>query len=201
MEKQQLQEEIELMIGSGTAEGIVRPAWDDNSAVLPVHGVNASDEPLIIRKGQQIGVACRLSADTVANVREGTGPYQATEGGTKVSGMSLETEHAAGDWRKGKSWKQVIAATRKGQLQIQFEKWRDKNEEFIKIGEEEGKPGAVEEEIKELYLRLIFAYREVIAENPKKPGIIPGVKHTIILNTPKENVTPWKENVRRSSPA
>ena len=201
MEKQQLQEEIELMIGSGTAEGIVRPAWDDNSAVLPVHGVNASDEPLIIRKGQQIGVACRLSADTVANVREGTGPYQATEGGTKVSGMSLETEHAAGDWRKGKSWKQVIAATRKGQLQIQFEKWRNKNEEFIKIGEEEGKPGAVEEEIKELYLRLIFAYREVIAENPKKPGIIPGVKHTIILNTPKENVTPWKENVRRSSPA
>ena len=56
----------------------------------------------------------------------------------------------------------------------------------IKIGEE----GVIEAAIKELYLRLIFAYKEIIAENPKKPGIIPGVYHRIVLNCyrPREQI-------------
>ena len=49
----------------------------------------------------------------------------------------------------------------------------------MKIGEEGEE--AVTAEVRELYLQLIFAYQEVMAENPKKPGIIPGIHHKILL--------------------
>ena len=80
-----------------------------------------------------------------------------------------------------------------------FKAWRLKMEEKIKIGEETGQEGAVTEAVKEMYLRLIFAYREVVSENPKKPGIIPGIYHQIIFDRPKSEVVPWREPYRRGS--
>ena len=49
----------------------------------------------------------------------------------------------------------------------------------MKTGEEGEQ--VVTAEVRELHLRLIFAYQEVIAETPKKPGIIPGIYYSILL--------------------
>jgi hypothetical protein len=57
------------------------------------------------------------------------------------------------------------------------------------------------EAIKDCYRRLIFAYKEVVSRNPKKPGIIPGIFHQIIWDKPKEQVMPWRESYRRGSPS
>ena len=58
--------------------------------------------------------------------------------------------------------------------------------------EEAGHEGAVTEAAKEMHLRLIFAYKEVVSENPKKPGIIAGIYHQIIFDRPKAEVVPWR---------
>ena len=57
------------------------------------------------------------------------------------------------------------------------------------------------EAIKDCYRRLIFAYKEVVSRNPKKPGIIPGIFHQIIWDKPTEQVMPWREPYRRGSPS
>ena len=46
------------------------------------------------------------------------------------------------------------------------------------------------EDVKDIYRRLTFAYQGVIAENPKKPGIIPGIYHRILL---EEGTRPCRE--------
>ena len=108
-------------------------------------------------------------------------------------------DHAVGDWRKGQSWTQILSATRCGARGTEFRAWRAKMEEKIKIGEEAGQDGAVTEAVKEMYLRLIFAYKEVVSENQKKPGIIPGIYHQILFDRPKSEVVQWREPYRRGS--
>ena len=73
--------------------------------------------------------------------------------------------------------------------------WRQLREEDIKIGEEG--EAALTEEVKDLYRRLAFAYYEIAAENPKKPGIIPGIYHRILL---KDDTRPCRERVRGGAP-
>ena len=119
--------------------------------------------------------------------------------GTATDVMSTEEDHAVGDWRQGQSWAQILSAMRCGARDTEFRAWRAKMEETIKIGEEAGQEGAVTEAVKEMYLRLIFAYKEVVSENPKKPGIIPGIYHQIIFDRPKSEGVPGREPYRRGS--
>ena len=104
-------------------------------------------------------------------------------------------EHKVGDWRRGKSWREIIEGTREGGRNGEYLEWRKLREEDIKIGEEGEE--ALTEEAKDLYLRLIFAYYEIVAENPKKPGIIPGIYHRILL---KDDARPCRERVRGGAP-
>ena len=89
--------------------------------------------------------------------------------------------------------------TRSGSRDGEFRAWRRKMEEKITIVEEAGQEGAVTEAVKEMYLILIFSYKEVVSENPKKPGIIPGIYHQIIFDRPKDEVVSWREPYRRGS--
>ena len=201
-EEQEQEEYTQLLlkeVGTGTVEGLTHARWDAdcNAAVIPVNGINLDDEPMVFRKGQRIAEATKLHADTVGIISD----TAHCDDGTTTDGMSEETEHSEGDWRKGKSWKQLVQETRQEPHNAQFKEWRARKEAAIKIGEEEGQPGHVAQDIKECYLRLIFAYKEVISENPKKPGIIPGIYHQIIFNRPKDEVPPWREPYRRGSPA
>ena len=88
--------------------------------------------------------------------------------GTTTKGMITTTEHNDGDWRQGLSWQQIIEGTKEAQRNTAFVSWRAHKEAEIKIGEDSGE-GVVTAAVKELYLRLIFAYQEVIAVNPKSP--------------------------------
>ena len=169
--------------------------WDEECgrAVVPISGVNTTDEPMVFRGGQRIADATKLHSSTVSNLTEHQGTEGAHKGlytsscdeGTTTDGMSTEVDHAPGDWRRGQSWKQILDATRHGTRDREFRAWRGRMEERIKIGEEEGQEGAVTEAVKEMYLRLIFAYKEVVSDNPKKPGTIPGIYHQIIFDRPK----------------
>ena len=57
------------------------------------------------------------------------------------------------------------------------------------MGEEAGQEGAVlaSEAVREMYLRPIFAYKEVVSENPKNQGTIPGIYHQAIFDRPKDD--------------
>ena len=198
-QQQEAEEEAEALRrrGGGVGTTTTHPKWHDHlgTSVVPVNGINASSEPLVIRKGQRIALGSRLSATTVAAL------MSERETGTLSSGMRTNTEHQEGDWRRGKNHKEVIAGTREGEQQKEFEEWKRDMESKIKIGEEEeGDGDPTYEAVKDLYLRLIFAYREIISENPKKPGIIPGIYHRIVLNKPRDQVVPWREPVRRGPP-
>ena len=75
-----------------------------------------------------------------------------------MSGEMIKAiEHKEGDWRRGKGWKQVIEDTRQGEREKQFQEWKRQRGSEVKIGEEGEE--AVTEEVRELYLRLIFAYQ------------------------------------------
>ena len=102
------------LLGSGTGQTTTHPKWNDGlgTAVIPVNGINTSEEYLVIRKGEQVAVASKLSASTVAAIQGGPQPEEMCDGGTVVSGMRTDTEHDAGDWRRGLSWKQVINGTK-----------------------------------------------------------------------------------------
>ena len=134
---------------------------------------------MVFRAGQRIGVATRLHKDTVKIATPHMDTSSCDEG-TTTKGMLETLEHEEGDWRKGLNWKQVLEATREPQRDKAYKEWHKEWEQKIKIGEEEGQEGAVTEAIKDCYRRLIFAYKEVVSRNPKKPGIIPSIFHQII---------------------
>ena len=75
--------------------------------------------------------------------------------------MIKDIEHKEGDWRRGRTWKQIIEDTKDGEREKQFQRWKEAKGAEVKIGEEGEE--AVTAEVRELYLRLIFAYQEVIA--------------------------------------
>ena len=96
---------------------------------------------------------------------------ESCEGGTNDSAMSCEEEHRKGDWRRGMTWDEVIQETRQPGLEEKFREWEKNQGSGMKIGEKSS--DRVSAEVKEMYRRLLFAYQEIVAENPKKPGIIP----------------------------
>ena len=122
---------------------------------------------------------------------------KAKEEGTMSGEMIKGIEHKEGDWRRGRTWKQIVEETKEGERERQFQSWKEAKGTEVKIGEEGEE--AVTAEVRELYLQLICAYQEVIAENPKKPGIIPGIYHKILLK--EENTRPCRERVRCGAPA
>ena len=89
-----------------------------------------------------------------------------------------------------------MEATREGEKDKQFQAWKEKMGDEVKIGEEG--EAALMEEIKDIYRRLIIAYKEVIAENPKKLGIIPGiyVYHGILHTAPRRRQTMQRQGQR-----
>ena len=153
---------------------------------MPVNGINTTSEHLVIRKGEQVGVGTKLAACTVA-LLDADQAHGECKDGTVIKGMRTTTEHDEGDWRRGLTWKQVVQGTRTPERDAQFRQWRHEQEANIKIGEEGA--NATTAEIKEI-LRLLWAYREIIADNPKRPKIIPGVYHQIVLNKTREQIRP-----------
>ena len=120
---------LNRQLSSGTAETATRPKWHDqlNTAVVPVNGINTSEEPLIIRIGERVALGTKLASTTVALLEEV--PAQESgwdtslcDEGTVVKGMKTETEHSEQDWRRGLTWKQIIAGTRQ----------EGRNEEFLR---------------------------------------------------------------------
>ena len=202
-------ESLHRAVGNGTAQTVTHPKWHDEwGPVIPINGINMDDEPLVIRKGERVAVGTRMHSEQVARVEQQAGASfvhadheeterKAKEEGTMSGEMIKDIEHKEGDWRRGRTWKQIIEDTKEGEREKQFQGWKEAKGAEVKIGEEGEE--AVTAEVRELYLRLIFAYQEVIAENPKKPGIIPGIYHKILLK--EENTRPCRERVRCGAPA
>ena len=74
-EEEHLQEYVAVLsrqLSSGTAETATRPKWHDrlNTAVVPVNGINTSEEPLIIRVGERVALGTKLASTTVALLEE-----------------------------------------------------------------------------------------------------------------------------------
>ena len=77
---------------------------------------------------------------------------KAREEGTTSGEMIKDMEHKVGDWRRGKSWREIIEGTKEGGRNGQYLAWRKLREGDITIGEEGEE--ALTEEAKDLYLRL-----------------------------------------------
>ena len=210
--KAELQERMERLEEDdmGVATGLARPMWCDssNKSIVAVRGYYDGEEPMLVRKGTVIAEATPAKTEevmalkeAVANVRElashlrGTTVQDICKQGTNVEHMSEDLEHAQGDWRRGLSRKQVVRATRQPDRNAEYEQWLQENLKHISIGEEGDE---MAEEQKDEYRRLVFAYREVLADNPKKPGILPGIFHKIVTTLP--SLVPWHEQMRRCSP-
>ena len=91
----------------------------------------------------------------------------------------------------------MIEATKQEERQEEFQTWLDATKENLQVGDVGSKLTPSQ---KEDYHRLIFAFKDVIAENPKKPRLLKGIVHRILLDESKD-CTPWQEYVRRCSPA
>jgi len=205
---EQLTEELRRSVGNGAAQAITHPRWHTEfGSVIPVSGINCDNEPMVIRRGDRVAVGTKLAGEQVARVEEQAGAsfvyasheeveQQAKEEGTTSSSMIKDIEHKEGDWRRGKTWKELVEATKSGEREKQFQVWKEKMRDEIKIGEEEDKD--MTEDVKDIYRRLIFAYQGVIASNPKKPGIIPGIYHRILL---EDGTRPCRERIRSGAPA
>ena len=165
---EEMLEKINRAIGNGTAQAATHPKWHEKwGPVMLINGINLDDEPLVIRKCDRVGVGTQLHSEQVARVEQQAGAsfvhsdHEETKKGAKEEGtmsgeMIKDMEHKEGDWRRGNGWKQVIEDTRQGEKEKQFQEWKQKMGSEVKIGEEGDE--AVTEEVRELYLRLIFAY-------------------------------------------
>ena len=122
--------------------------------------------------------------------------------GTNVKGMNENVDHPDDDWRRGKHYTQLLEELRGDKdLTNEYIGWTQSAQcKEIKIGgtDKSGNKlcGAI---LEDMYRRLIWIYREVLSENPKKPDIIPGIEHCIIFN--RDNVRPWAERPRPCAPA
>ena len=143
-------------VGACTVDCITASKWDEDCAraVVPINGVNTTDEPMVFRGGQRIADATKLhsSMRNVNNLVEqhttvGTDTSSCDEG-TTTDGMITDTAHASGDWRAGQSYKEIINMTKAGPRNEESKAWRAKMEAKIKVGEEAGQEGAVSEAVK-----------------------------------------------------
>ena len=123
----ELKATLTQMITSGTAETVTSPKWHEQlgTAVVPVNGINTTDEPMIIRAGERVAVGCRMASATVALLQqpEPEGDPSVCEEGTVVKGMRTAIEHDEGDWRRGLSWKQVVEETKQADKNTRFLEW------------------------------------------------------------------------------
>ena len=145
----------------------VREAWGRKGAESENVGVAAlySAKEVVATVCQSARESGKLGEDVVALISEA------------LEAESLEVRDqdglTQGDPRFGKSGREIIAEIEEGQEG--FEKWRQTWEEQVKFGEE------VEEPDRIAVLKLLFAFQETIAVNPKAPPAVRGVEHSINL--------------------
>ena len=199
-EEPEEEEDRDQHVTSGVALAITSPEWceEQGTAVLAVNFINTSSEPVVLRKGQRIASAERLKIEDINWTAAASQGEESCEGGTNDSAMSCEEEHRKGDWRRGMTWDEVIQETRQPGLEEKFREWEKNQGSGMKIGEKSS--DRVSAEVKEMYRRLLFAYQEIVAENPKKPGIIPGIVHKIVYKQEDWGKPPHREQTRRCSP-
>ena len=95
--EQEWRASLQQLLTSGTAETTTSPKWHDQlgTAVIPVNGINTSEEPMIIKAGARVAVGCKLASNTVALLQQPEpedDPSPCGEG-TVVKGMKTTTEH------------------------------------------------------------------------------------------------------------
>ena len=78
-------------IGAGTVDCITSAKWDEECgrAVVPISGVNTTDEPMVFRGGQRIADATKLHSSTVNNLTEHRGTVRGRSQGAGHSIMTL----------------------------------------------------------------------------------------------------------------
>ena len=132
--EEQVQEEYlnALMeeVGAGTVDCITAAKWDADCgrAVVPISGVNTTDEPMVFRAGQRVAEATKLHSSSVNNIGQQRTAVGTEEGlytsscdeGTTTDNMITDTDHEASDWRAGLSWKEVTDMTRSGPRNEEF---------------------------------------------------------------------------------
>ena len=96
-----------------------------------------------------------------------------------------------GDWRYQKGGRDIIEMVE--DRKDAFQEWREEWEKQVKFGEE------VREDDREGVLRLLFAFKETVAVNPKAPPAVRGVEHAIKLVDGWDQV-PKRVRLRPHSP-
>ena len=134
-------------------------------------------------------------------------PWKAT-GGQQLVDMSQDHLLPDSDWRathlRGeRPGHNIIDAIKKGNVPTskrwpQRNAWKTDNKEMLDktMPEREG----LSEQEREDFITLLFAFNEIIAENPKCPSLIKGVVHRIPFRTDMD-VRPYAAKMRRLSPA
>ena len=95
------------------------------------------------------------------------------------------------------NWREVVAAVAETQKEP-FQAWMEGEEgNALNIGDEGTQ---LTEGQKKDYAMLIYAFKDIIAVNPKAPGVIKGMFHRVPF-LDGVDTTPWQEYVRVGSPA
>ena len=122
--------ELRRSVGNGAAQAVTHPRWHtEYGSVIPISGVNCDSEPMVIRKGDRVAVGTRLAGEQVARIEEQAGAsfiyanheeveQRAKEEGTMSGSMIKDIEHKEGDWRREKTWKEIVDATRSGEKEV-----------------------------------------------------------------------------------
>ena len=180
---------------------LVEPWMEEGDAGVHVSTVfhNAGVEPVVIRKHTQVAWATRIK-DWQAGPRLLEQHWNEADTTEQIGGVGLTTGPAEytfeeGDWRKGLSGKEIVAAVlsnpeRTQEFVLWHQEWYDK----LIFGAE------LTQQHKTQLAVLLFAHRKIIAVNPKAPSRIKGVVHRIPLDHSKV-VIPHKGRLRRLSPA
>ena len=173
---------------------LVSPVWEEGEKGPSVTLIleNRGTEVIDVHPGQELAELTEVQlhegdSDDMVSLEElkkqGLSPSQMAKAG--MDGGILGTD----DWRTGKSGKQIVLHVLEHRL-AELDAWLEDKELSI----EEGLPA----EEKRALQAIAFAFSDAFAWS-KKPGKMRGVEFNIDFKEPF--VTPFKERIRRCSPA
>ena len=190
--------------GQAQFPALVRPWMDEGADWMGVSTVlhNQGTEDILVRKGSCIAQA-RLVQDWESGPQlwqEQPDHEMATVGvqdeapeGKRYANPQEQYLFQPGDWRHGKSGREIVEIVRSQHLE-EFLEWHVEWYEKLVFGERF--PQAQQTQL----AMLLFAHRKIITVNPKAPSVIKGVKHYIPFDT-SQVIVPYKGRLRRLSPA
>ena len=186
--EQEGSEEVEVL------EAMERASWcgEIRRPYIPVRVFGGAMRRLV-RKGEILAQGTRVATQQVCSVDMPDGEYVQEAHGMLQHSLDVPED----DWGHAMNWREVVAAVSETQKEP-FKAWMEGEEgNALNIGD--GGTQLAEGQKQDCAM-LIYAFKDIIAVNPKAPGVIKGMFHRIPF-LDGVDTTPWQEYVRVGSPA